>query len=52
MIERLDPFSLPQQAADRPGAAAPEVQKKGDASEDPRVVLAPRQRKPKAPRRK
>ena len=53
MIERLDPFSLPQEGR-RPlvltgNAAKPED--RGDAGDNPRAPRTPRQRK-KAPRRK
>jgi hypothetical protein len=53
MIERLDPFSLPQEGL-RPlaltgGAAKPEG--RGEAEGGPRAPPTPRQRK-KAPRRK
>jgi len=51
MIERLDPFNLPQPGAGRlaSSSAAPKVQNNDDRSNGPR---APRQRKPKTPRRK
>jgi hypothetical protein len=52
MIERLDPFNLPQQGADRLAlsTAAPKVEKTSDSSARP--SRAPRQRDTKAPRRK
>jgi len=51
MIERLDPFNLPQQGADKLALSppSPKVQKDGDRSDSARP---PRQRKAKAPRRK
>ncbi|HJR23054.1 MAG TPA: hypothetical protein VJ822_15590 [Dongiaceae bacterium] len=54
MIERLDPFGLPQQAADRLALepAVPKVQENGDTSDKPCPPRVPRQRGAKAPRRK
>ena len=52
MVERLDPFNLPQQGAEglKLSSAAPKVEKNGDTSDRP--PPAPRQRDTKAPRRK
>jgi len=54
MIERLEPFSLPQQGADRLAlsSATPKVGKNDESSEGPRASQVPRPRKSKAPRRK
>ncbi|HKP23599.1 MAG TPA: hypothetical protein VJV39_07020 [Dongiaceae bacterium] len=51
MIERLDPFNLPQQGADKLALspATPKVQKDGDRSDGARPA---RQRNTKMPRRK
>jgi hypothetical protein len=53
MIERLDPFNLPQQGANRLALspAAPKVQNNDGPLEGLRPPRAPRQRKAKAPRR-
>jgi hypothetical protein len=48
MIERLDPFSLPQEGL-RPLAL---TENRGDAADNPRAPRAPRRRKPKTTRRK
>jgi hypothetical protein len=51
MVERLDPFSLPQSVADRLVLSpAPKVQKNQDARPGPSGP--PRQRGAKVPRRK
>jgi hypothetical protein len=51
MVERLDPFSLPQPVADRLVLSpAPKIQKNQDARPDPSG--RPRQRGAKVPRRK
>jgi hypothetical protein len=54
MIERLDPFNLPQRGADRLvlSPPAPKVEKSDDPSDGPRASQVPRQRKSKVPRRK
>lgn len=51
MIERLEPFSLPQQGADRLAlsSATPKIEKNDDGPGASQVL---RQRKSKAPRRK
>jgi len=54
MIERLDPFGLPQPGTDKlaTSSAVAKVQKNDDPSEGLRAPRAPRQRNAKAPRRK
>jgi hypothetical protein len=54
MIERLDPFNLPQQGADRLAlsSATPKNEKNDGPSDGPRASQVPRQRKARASRRK
>jgi hypothetical protein len=53
MVERLDPFSLPQPVADRLALSpAPKVQKNPDEIDRPGPAAPPRSRGAKLPRRK